>query len=109
MTQLIKVRDEPERIEKEGNFWRRIAFGWVVISSSDDSTERRRLERAWEGKMMESVKSETKDKVVKMEFTVTKMMRDATTSHTKHCFASSTQLSLFCVLSRCCWFKVTKR
>jgi hypothetical protein len=39
MTQLIKLRDEPERIKKEGNFWRRIAFGWVVISSSDDSTE----------------------------------------------------------------------
>jgi hypothetical protein len=42
--------------------------------------------------MMESVKSETNAKVVKMGFTVTKMMRHAT-SYTKHCFASSTQLN----------------
>jgi hypothetical protein len=93
---LIKLRNEPERIEKEGNIWRRIAFGWVVVisSRSDDTTERRRFERAWEGKMMmmESVKSETNAKVVKMGFTVTKMMRHAT-SYTKHCFASSTQLN----------------
>lgn len=98
---MIKLRKEPERIEKEGNFSRRL--GTEVLrrqSSSDGDISRRRFERAWERKV-ESVKTKITEFEgyttikVEMEVGVSEIMRNtANSTTTQHCTASSSFLDL---------------